>query len=69
MMDLNENLSRKDLGCEELEKLHLDNVAKLEATIQRVSEAFAKQDLEEAKQSLAELKFYKNLAARIKELM
>jgi len=67
MMEINEQLSRTNLPIDELKKLYEANNLKLEQTIDRVSKAFATKNLDEAKQALVHLKFYKNLAARIKE--
>lgn len=67
MMDLNERLSARELSRDELNKLNAENRMKLEAATTQVAKAFRAGDLVAAKQALAELKFYKSLAERIKE--
>ncbi|KAI1301327.1 Iron-sulfur cluster co-chaperone protein HscB [Halotydeus destructor] len=69
MMEINESLAASNLSKDRLKEIHVQNDAKLTESYKRVSEAFASQDFTVAKQSLAELKFYKNIAERVKDLL
>lgn len=69
MMDINEQLACRDTLSEtKLRKLQATNDDKVKLITQRISDAFDENDLQLAKQSLAELKFYMNVAEKIKHL-
>ena len=68
-MEINEQLACSDtLSTKRLKNLRETNIKRIATVNSRVAEAFDTNELEAAKQALAELKFYKNVAEKIKEI-
>ena len=68
MMEINEELSEHQHDVATVKKIEQENAESCEKCINSISEAFKSENIEEAKRLVIKLKYYSNIADKIKEI-
>lgn len=68
MMEINEELSAHQHDVAVVKKIEQENAESCEKCINSISEAFKSKNIEEAKRLVIKLKYYTNIADKIKEI-